>query len=92
MRATVMAPRRSWRGFASGGAGLRRWNGSNAVAHRPRNITDIFQTDHFEISVLTRRAKSKFVDCRHHRAVSGLGDDMSESDEPSQLSTLGTAR
>jgi hypothetical protein len=87
MRATVMAPRRSWRGFGRQAVGLRRWNGSNAVAHRPRNITDIFQTDHFEIAVLARRAKSKFV-CRHH---SGLGDDMSESDEPSQVSTLGTA-
>ena len=42
---------------ASGEAGLlydslRRRTGVNVVAHRPRNITDIVQTDHFEISVL----------------------------------------
>jgi hypothetical protein len=41
---------------ASGGAGLiydslRRRRGVNVVAHRPRNITDIVQTDHFEIAV-----------------------------------------
>lgn len=41
---------------ASGGAGLlydslRRRTGSNVVAHRPRNIVDIVQTDHFEIAV-----------------------------------------
>jgi hypothetical protein len=41
---------------ASGGAGLiydslRRRSGVNVVAHRPRNITDIVQTDHFEIAV-----------------------------------------
>jgi hypothetical protein len=41
---------------ASGGAGLlydslRRRAGSNVVAHRPRNIVDILQTDHFEIAV-----------------------------------------
>jgi hypothetical protein len=41
---------------ASGGAGLlydslRRRTGTNVVAHRPRNITDIVQTDHFEITV-----------------------------------------
>jgi RES domain len=41
---------------ASGGAGLlydslRRRGGSNVVAHRPRNITDIVQTDYFEIAV-----------------------------------------
>ena len=51
---------------ASGGAGLlydslRRRTGSNVVAHRPRNITDILQTDHFEISVLTT---SRTVDVR----------------------------
>jgi RES domain len=38
---------------ASGGAGLlyeslRLHSGVNVVAHRPRNITDIVQTDHFE--------------------------------------------
>jgi hypothetical protein len=41
---------------SSGGAGvlyscLRRRNGENVVCHRPRNITDIMQTDHFEIVV-----------------------------------------
>lgn len=41
---------------ASGGAGLlydslRRRAGVNIVAHRPRNITEIMQTDHFEITV-----------------------------------------
>jgi hypothetical protein len=51
---------------ASGGAGLlydslRRRNGSNAVAHRPLNITDILQTDHFEITVL---ATSRMIDVR----------------------------
>jgi hypothetical protein len=42
---------------ASGGAGLlydslRRRTGTNVVAHRPRNITEIVQTDHFEITVM----------------------------------------
>lgn len=41
---------------ASGRAGLiydsvRFVNGTNVVAHRPRNITDILQTDHYEITV-----------------------------------------
>lgn len=41
----------------SGGAGvlydsLRVRAGINVVAHRPRNIVDILQTDHFEITVL----------------------------------------
>ena len=41
---------------ALGGAGilydsLRRRSGLNVVAHRPRNIADIAQTDHFEITV-----------------------------------------
>jgi len=41
---------------ASGGAGLlynslRRRTGINVVAHRPRNIVVIVQTDHFEITV-----------------------------------------
>jgi hypothetical protein len=40
---------------ASGGAGLLydslRRRTSNVVAHRPRNIVDIVQTDHFEIAV-----------------------------------------
>jgi hypothetical protein len=51
---------------ASGGAGLlydslRRRTGSNVVAHRPGNITDIVQTDHFEITVL---ATSRTIDVR----------------------------
>lgn len=49
---------------ASGGAGLlydslRRRTGVNVVAHRPRNITDIVQTDHFKITVL---ATSRMID------------------------------
>jgi hypothetical protein len=51
---------------ASGGAGLlydslRRRTGSNVVAHRPRIIVDIVQTDHFEITVL---ATSRRIDVR----------------------------
>ena len=51
---------------ALGGAGLlydslRRRAGSNVVAHRPRNIIDIVQTDHFEITVL---ATSRTIDVR----------------------------
>jgi hypothetical protein len=51
---------------ASGGAGLlydslRRQSGSNVVAQRPRNITEILQTDHFEIAVL---ATSRKIDVR----------------------------
>ena len=51
---------------ASGGAGLlydslRRRTGGNVVAHRPGNITDILQTDHFEITVL---ANSRTIDVR----------------------------
>jgi len=51
---------------ASGGAGLlydslRRRTGSNVVAHRPRNITDIVQADHFEITVV---ATSRVIDVR----------------------------
>jgi hypothetical protein len=51
---------------ASGGAGLlydslRRRTGSNVVAHRPRNITEILQTDNFEIAVL---AMSRAIDVR----------------------------
>jgi hypothetical protein len=51
---------------ASGEAGLlydslRRRTGVNVVAHRPRNITDIVQTDHFEITVL---ATSRAIDVR----------------------------
>jgi hypothetical protein len=51
---------------ASGGAGLlydslRRRAGGNVVAHRPGNITDIVQTDHFEITVL---ATSRMIDVR----------------------------
>ena len=41
---------------AAGGAGilydsLRRRTGVNVVAHRPRNIAGIAQTDHFEVAV-----------------------------------------
>ncbi|MEH2500277.1 hypothetical protein V1294_006756 [Bradyrhizobium sp. AZCC 1678] len=51
---------------ASGGAGLlydslRRRTGVNVVAHRPRNISDIVQTDHFEITIL---ATSRTIDVR----------------------------
>jgi hypothetical protein len=51
---------------SSGGAGLiysslRRQTGVNVVAHRPRNITDIVQTDHYEITVL---ATSRTIDVR----------------------------
>jgi hypothetical protein len=51
---------------ASGGAGLlydslRRRTGVNVVGHRPRNIADIVQTDHFEISV---QATSRTIDVR----------------------------
>ena len=51
---------------SSGRAGLiydslRRQTGVNVVAHRPRNITEIVQTDHFEISVL---ATSRTIDVR----------------------------
>jgi hypothetical protein len=51
---------------ASGGAGLlydsqRRRTGTNVVAHRPRNIIDIVQTDHFEITVV---AASRTIEVR----------------------------
>jgi len=51
---------------ASGGVGLiynsrRRQTGVNVVAHRPRNIIDIVQTDHFEITGL---ANSRTIDVR----------------------------
>jgi hypothetical protein len=51
---------------ASGVAGLlydslRRRTGSNVVAHRPGNITDIVQTDHFEITAM---AMSRMIDVR----------------------------
>lgn len=51
---------------ASGGAGLlydsvRRRTGANVVAHRPRHVTDIVQTDHFEITVM---ATSRTIDVR----------------------------
>ena len=41
---------------ATGSAGLiydslRRRGGTNVVAHRPRNITDIMQTEHYEVTV-----------------------------------------
>jgi RES domain len=50
------------KGNAKGGAGIvydsiRHQGGTNVVAHRPRNIQDIVQTDHFRIMVqaATRR-------------------------------------
>ena len=51
---------------ASGGAGLlydslRRRSGVDVVSHRPRNITDIVQTDHFEVTVM---ATSRMIDVR----------------------------
>jgi RES domain len=51
---------------AAGGAGLlydslRRRTGVNVVAHRPRNVADIVQTDHFEITVL---ATTRMIDVR----------------------------
>ena len=51
---------------ASGGAGLlydslRRRTGINVVAHRPRNIADIVQADHFEITV---QATARTIDVR----------------------------
>ena len=51
---------------ASGDAGLlydslRRRTGINVVTHRPRNIVDIVQTDHFEITIL---ARSRTIDVR----------------------------
>ncbi|TYL75326.1 RES family NAD+ phosphorylase [Bradyrhizobium cytisi] len=51
---------------ASGGAGLlydslRRRTGINVVAHRPRNIVDIMQTDHFEITV---QATARMINVR----------------------------
>jgi hypothetical protein len=51
---------------SSGGAGLiynslRRQTGVNVVPHRPRNIKDIVQTDHFEIAVL---AMSRTINVR----------------------------
>jgi hypothetical protein len=51
---------------SSGGAGLiydslRRQTGVNVVAHRPRHIIDIVQTDHFEITVI---ATSRTIDVR----------------------------
>ena len=51
---------------ASGGDGLvydslRLAGGVNVVAHRPRNITDILQTDHFEIAV---SAVARTIDVR----------------------------
>jgi hypothetical protein len=51
---------------ASGGAGLlydslRRRTGINVVAHRPRDIIDIVQTDHFEITV---QAIARTIDVR----------------------------
>ena len=43
---------------ASGGAGIlydsiRHAGGVNIAAHRPRNVLDVIQTDHFEIRAFT---------------------------------------
>lgn len=51
---------------ASGGAGIlydsvRHAGGLNVVAHRPRNVLEIVQTDHFEITV---RAGERRIDVR----------------------------
>ena len=51
---------------ASGGAGilydsLRRRDGQNVAAHRPLNITEVVQTEHFEISV---SAVSRTIEAR----------------------------
>jgi hypothetical protein len=51
---------------ATGGAGLiydsvRLANGTNVVAHRPRNVTEILQTDHYEITV---QAAFRTIDVR----------------------------
>lgn len=51
---------------ASGGAGIlydsvRHAGGVNVVAHRPRNVLDVVQADHFEI---TARAASRRIDIK----------------------------
>ena len=51
---------------AAGGAGilydsLRHAGGVNIVAHRPRNVLDVVQTDHYEIAV---EAQSKRIEAR----------------------------
>lgn len=51
---------------SSGGTGViydsvRFIGGTSIVAHRPRNITDILQTDHYEITV---QAASRMIDVR----------------------------
>lgn len=51
---------------ASGGAGLiydslRHQTGINIVAHRPRNVREITQTDHYEITVLST---ARIIDVR----------------------------
>lgn len=40
---------------------VRFIGGTNVVAHRPRNITGILQTNHYEITV---RAASRTIDVR----------------------------
>ena len=57
---------------ASGGAGLvydsvRRRGAVNVVAYRPRNVTDILQTDHYEITVETA---TRMIDVRKLSAAS----------------------
>jgi RES domain len=51
---------------ATGGAGLlydslRRRQGQNVVAYRPRNIVDLVQTDHFEIKVSAAQRMMEIV-------------------------------
>jgi RES domain len=56
---------------ASGGAGIlydsvRRRGGVNVVAHRPRNIMDIVQTEHFELTVWS---EARTIDVRKLAAL-----------------------
>ena len=51
---------------AAGGAGIiydsvRHLGGVNVVAHRPRNVRDVTQADHFEIAV---EAATKRIEVR----------------------------
>ena len=43
------------------GCSTTAYGGINVVAHRPRNIVDILQTDHFEITV---QAAARTIDVR----------------------------
>jgi hypothetical protein len=59
----------AWRGAGLLYDSLWRGVGSNVVAHRPRNIVDILETDHFEIAVL---AASRTIDVRETVALTNL--------------------